>query len=421
MTKRVKYVIIDNSVNLYGIFRNLILSVRQGGNGMLNGQKIVVLCMSRLFDPEHQKFVMQLNEKFRKEKISLWIYHISTDLYWDEDNLHAESSVFDLIDYQKADAVILMDEKIKSRTISQQVISQAHASQVPVITVDAEYPDCSSVCFDYRSGFEAIVRHVMEVHHVRNPHFMAGIKGNPFSDERMEVFKKVIAEYGIEFDEASMVSYGFFWAQPAAEAAEKLLHREKLPDAVICANDIMAINVASVFRNHGISVPEQVIVTGFDGIDEIYFSVPTITSAKCVSSGLTESIYQTVMACLADKKTLKRNYAEPVLLLNDSCGCGTPEGNRQNFNFNDKFYRYQDDTQVLYTIAEKMQGCATPEAAGYCLFCDQIQDTALIVNHWCIDSSVNYFENPPEQPFDEDMFLFFHAGALGFQQTMPTT
>jgi len=329
---------------------------------MLNHQKIVVLCMSRLFDPEHQRFVMMLNEKFKKEKISLWIYHISTDLYWEEENLHAESSVFDLIDYQKADAIILMDEKIKSWTISQKIISNAHENHVPVITVDAEYPECSSVCFDYQSGFEAIVRHVMEVHHVRNPHFMAGIKGNPFSDERLQVFKKVIAEYDIDFDEDSMVSYGLFWAQPAAQEAEKLVQREILPDAVICANDIMAINVASVFRNHGISVPEQVIVTGFDGIDEIYFSVSTITSAKCLSSGLTDSIYQAVMDSLADSEIIKKSYTKPFLLLNDSCGCGTPENDRQIFNFNDKFYRYQDDTQVLHSIAEKMQSCATSEA-----------------------------------------------------------
>lgn len=40
----------------------------------------------------------------------------------------------------------------------------------------------------------------------------------------------------------------------------------------------------------------------------------------------------------------------------------------------------------------------------------------MIVNHWCTDSSVNYFENPPQQPFDEDMLLFFRSGVWGFQQ-----
>ena len=383
---------------------------------MLNGQKIVVLCMSRLFDTDHHKFVMQLNEKFKKENISLWIYHINTDLYWNEEHLHAESAVFDLIDYQRTDAVILMDEKIKSRTVSNKIISQAHAANVPVLTVDAEYPACSSLCFDYKAGFEAVVRHVMEVHHAKNPHFMAGIKGNPFSDERMDVFREVIEEYGIAFDEESMVSYGYFWAQPAAEATEKLIQRENMPDAIICANDIMAINVVSALRSHGISVPEQVIVTGFDGIDEIYFSAPAITSVKCVSSGLTEQIYQSVMACLENPETVQRIYAKPALLINNSCGCKIPDDKKQNFNFNSKFYRYQDDTQILYEISEKMQCCTTPQDAGYCIFCNQIQNASLIVNQWCTDNSVNHFEQRPKQAFEEEMFLFFRSGEMRFQQ-----
>ncbi len=383
---------------------------------MLNGQKIITLCISRLYDNEHHRFVMQLNEKLRKMNAVLWIYHVNTDLYWNEKNLHAEASVFDLIDFSITDAVILMDEKIKSRTVAEKVISRAKQAEIPVIVVDNEYPDCISVCFDYQSGFESVVRHVLNFHHARHPHFMGGFPGNPFSDQRLSIFRKLLEEYHIPFDEETMVSYGMFWAQPAAEAAEKIVASGNLPDAIICANDIMAINVVSVLNSHGISVPEQVIVTGFDGIDEIYFSVPSITSVQCCSSALTETIFSALENILSGKAEISRHYVRPEIIYNDSCGCRNTSKHNLKFNFNDRFYRYQIDTQIIHQLTEKMQSCLTFKQAAECLFCEQIQDMSFIINQWCTDNSVNHFAVQKDSAFEEEMFLFFTSEQENFHQ-----
>ena len=291
-------------------------------------RKIIALCISRIFDIENRKFVMQLSEKLKKQNCILWVYHINTDLYWNEKSSRLEAAVFDLVDFRIVDAVIIMDEKIKSRRVTEKLVSGAKAHHVPVVIVDGNHPGCSTVNFDYRAGFESVVRHVMEVHHVRRPHFIAGIAGNPFSDEREEVFKKVIAEYGIAFRE-DMISYGLFWAKPAIEATEKLIQSGNLPDAIICANDIMAINVSNTLQKHGIQIPEQVIVTGFDGIEEIYFSVPNLTSVRCGCSDLSDSVYLAATDALASPEQVKDYTVEPFLLCSDSCGCGCQENQQK--------------------------------------------------------------------------------------------
>ncbi len=377
--------------------------------------KIAALCISRIFDIENRKFVMQLSEKLREQDCMLWIYHINTDLYWNEEVFRPEEAVFDLVDFETADVIIIMDEKIKSRRVTEKLISGAKAHHVPVIIVDGNDPGCSCVNFDYRSGFEQIVRHVLEEHHVQNPHFMGGIAGNPFSDERLEVFRQVIEEYGIPFRE-DRVSYGMFWARPAIEATEKLIAGENLPDAILCANDIMAINVSNTLQKHGISVPEQVIVTGFDGIEEIYFASPNLTSVRCGCSDLSESVFQTVMHCLANPDYIENVSVRPFLLKSSSCGCSCTENGRQLFNFNDRFYRYQDDRQILYEITEKMQSCDTIAEAGYCLFCDQLHDMTFLINPWCEDHTVNHFESRKETSFEETMLLFFETERFNFQQ-----
>ncbi|MBR1555012.1 MAG: hypothetical protein IJ644_06415, partial [Oscillospiraceae bacterium] len=66
---------------------------------MKYGHKVIALCISRIFDIENRKFVIELNQKLKQENCSLWIYHINTDLYWEEDTSRPEASVFELVDF----------------------------------------------------------------------------------------------------------------------------------------------------------------------------------------------------------------------------------------------------------------------------------------------------------------------------------
>ena len=53
-----------------------------------------------------------------------------------------------------------------------------------------------------------------------------------------------------------MLAYGNYWAKPAAEIVHKLIcTRETLPDAIFCANDVMAIAVCDALREEGFRVP----------------------------------------------------------------------------------------------------------------------------------------------------------------------
>ena len=384
---------------------------------MLFGKRVVALCISRIHDLENCRFVMELNEKLRKQNCSLWVYVINTDLYWNDTEYNAETSVFELIDYAHTDVVIIMDEKIKSRKTADSIIQDAQTHHVPVIITDGTHENCSDVRFDYRRGFELIVRHVFEHHHVEHPHFMGGIPNNPFSDERMEVYRQVVEEYGIPFSE-DMVSYGHFWAKPAKAATAELLTREQLPDAIFCANDIMAINVCAVLTEHGVRIPEDVIVTGFDGIDEINFSTPAISSVRCGTSGMTKTVFAAVMDAL-DGKPPKSYLVEPDLLLNRSCGC-TPDEDSQGLDhmhsFNDRFYRYQDDNRALTDMCERMQSFSSIEASSYTLFGDVLQDLCCLINQSCTDDTKDYFAAKREPSFEDRMLLFFDTDQQPFLQ-----
>ena len=145
---------------------------------MINGRKLVALCTSRVYEPQTHGYIVRLTELLKDEGISLLIFTINSDIYWEEDRQATEKYVFDLIPYRYIDAVIIMDEKIKSHKIAGKVIRNAKAHNLPVVIADGHYEGASCISYDYDKGFETVVRHVIEDHGVRRPHIMAGHVGN---------------------------------------------------------------------------------------------------------------------------------------------------------------------------------------------------------------------------------------------------
>lgn len=374
---------------------------------MLFGKKIIALCTARINDCFMGKFISVLNSRLHENGYALLVYAMNAELYWNEEEISTESSIYELINHEVTDAVVIMDERIKSRTVSQAIISRAKAHGVPVMTIDGKYDGVACVSFDYEKGFEKITRHVIEYHGVRKPHFMAGLRNNVFSDRRMEIFKKVIAENNIPFDE-SMISYGDFWGKPATEATQRLVDSGNIPEAVICANDIMAINVSNTFKLNGIKVPEQVIVTGFDGKGEIYITTPKIASVGCDSGNLAETVCDALTDIVDKKADIDDILVVPDLLVNSSCGCPECEDPISQMTLiNDGFYHYQDDMKLLFEISGKMQTCDTPEQMASHLHHYMLKDMHCVINKSCFRREVDYFSEGEMPAFDREMYMIY--------------
>ncbi len=357
---------------------------------MINGKTIIALCEYRVYDSQEFKFVTELNELLKVHDCRMFIYAINNEIGNSGDNL-AETKVFDLIPYDKVDVVVIRDEKIKSRNTVQNIINKANEAEVPTIIVDGEYENVSLVRYDYKKGFEKVVRHIIEDHHVTRPHFMAGKRFSEFSNERIEVFKKVIAENGIPYDD-SMLSYGDFWSVPSREAAYELLKRDTLPEAVICANDIMAINVCDVLTTHMIMVPGEVMVTGFDGLDEASLAIPGVTTAKCSSVDLAKVVIQVVKDTFSGKG-LQHQSVIPEFLPNESCGCPrmAPSAISAVHSFNNRFYHHQDDIHIMQDFTSRIISSNSLEDCLDFLRSPLSNNMCIILDAACLNEEVNYF------------------------------
>ncbi len=372
---------------------------------MVGNRKVAALCTSRIYDLQVYDYILSLCDRLREQGFFLWIYSINEDLYWVEDHIPSEAEIFSYIDYEKADIVILMDEKIKNHTIARKIIEDAKEHDKPVVVIDGEYEGCSDVRFDFAAGFESVMRHVMENHVVKNPHFMGGYKDNVFSEERKQIFRRVIEEYGIPYDEERMVCYGDYWAMPARRATEAIIASGDIPDALFCANDFMAINACDVFKLHGYRVPEDVIVTGFDGYDEAYLNTPGMTTVDCILKELAEMTVQAVDYCMSGGET-KAFRVIPKLIPNESCGCPRCSyiGRASVSTFNDRFYRYQDDVRLTHDCVTKMIMSGTLSEAVSNMDNKYTDHMCCVVKSECFRKERNFFT---EEPWDSAYNLVY--------------
>ncbi|MBR4430307.1 MAG: GGDEF domain-containing protein, partial [Clostridiales bacterium] len=122
------------------------------------------------------------------------------------------------------------------------------------------------------------------------------------------------------------IYYGNLWRDCGDDALDYIMATckkkgKELPDAVVCANDYSAIGLVMACRERGIKVPEDLIVTGFDGVDDAVNGYPTITTCR---QPFYNSGYSAVLALteiFEGREIPKTIRIMGEFIPNQSCGC----------------------------------------------------------------------------------------------------
>ncbi len=117
-------------------------------------------------------------------------------------------------------------------------------------------------------GMRALAEHLV-ARGVTDFVYLAGPEGTPDDGERFAGFSQVTSSARVEVLRSDFTRSG------GRQAAQGIIH---MPQAIVCANDQMALGVLDVLAARGIRVPEEVLVTGFDGISAGRHSQPSLTT-----------------------------------------------------------------------------------------------------------------------------------------------
>lgn len=152
------------------------------------------------------------------------------------------------------------------------------ASRVPVVQVDrrARDADTNWVGIDDDFAQSLIVRHLDESG-VRSAAFVSSEPTNSSTELRRAAFLKHADAHAITV-RPEWVELGDYTVQWGQEAGRRILSRPARPDAIVCADDLIALGVLQACRELGVGVPAELIVIGFDDIPFAALSTPPLTT-----------------------------------------------------------------------------------------------------------------------------------------------
>ncbi len=245
---------------------------------MDNPTKLIGVCGANLFEQNSIQFLSALREIACKKNYTTIAFSMSIESSDDSVSPIADLELLELCKYIDLECIILLIEPLMNPYAIQRIVEIGALKNIPVFAIDGVIEGCYGMPLDYKNAFANMVRHVLKKHNVTCVNMMAGMINNPFSDERIQVFKDVLAECGVPFDERRL-EYGDFWSRPTRAAMQRILDSDlPMPEAIICANDEMAMTVCATLAEHGYKVPEDIIVTGFDGTQSAKHHFPSITT-----------------------------------------------------------------------------------------------------------------------------------------------
>ncbi len=235
---------------------------------------LVAIIISNLTNLYYPEVLAELTQRLSTKGIRVLLF-----------SLAAESDVDEVLDQVWRYRV---DGAIVAARLSPDQLAAFSDRGVPLVLYNrvGDRIPVASVCCDSISGETALVDALVEAGH-RNFGIIAGPSDSYVGEERVNAATRQLSTHGCGY---AVARGNFDYASGGAALAELMRSDAGVPDALICANDLMAIGAMDAARLHyGLSVPEQLSVVGFDGVGPATWMAYQLTTIRQPVRRMTEA------------------------------------------------------------------------------------------------------------------------------------
>lgn len=250
-----------------------------------------------------------------------------------EDLRRGRHAVYDLASAESVDGVLVLPAGGMVGTADMAEYCRRY-DPLPICSIAVPWEEHSSVVVDNETGFREGIGHLIREHGRRRLSFVRGPELNADARLRFEVYRRVLAEHGLPFDER-LVCPGDFQREAGEQAVRRLLNMAVEFDAVVGSNDASAVGAMDELRRRSIAVPARVSVIGFDDVRRSRHADPPLTTvrqrvrdqARVAVGVLAEQLR--ILEVHQDGVGLRRGVqptrehaiVETELVVRESCGC----------------------------------------------------------------------------------------------------
>lgn len=307
-----------------------------------NGRKTIGVFISRMVDHFQKTLCYGIEKRCQELNYNTVVFSLFGDYAKNTAFAKGEAIYTELPDYSRLDGAVIAPDTFDMPEVCDETIRRLMKEcNGPVVSIRGEEELDYNIIVDNKHCMEDLLLHFIEYHGYKDICFLTGFKGMRDAEERLESYKRIMAEHGLPVDEG-MYFYGDFWKSSAQEACDYFIDkRGKVPEAICCANDYMGITVCHELSERGYRVPEDIAVCGYDGIWESKVSVPSLSTANVNF----EEMGRAAVDAIDGKYKNQTIYFPSEMMVRDSCGCTENSRIEELKSRSEFYYKYDFERQ----------------------------------------------------------------------------
>jgi DNA-binding LacI/PurR family transcriptional regulator len=189
-----------------------------------------------------------------------------------------------------------------------------HPLPIPVVAVAGHrrIDGVTNIALDHRRAAELALRHLYQLGH-RQIAFMRGQTFSSDSDDRWKSLMAVAKELDLEIHPELVIRLQVNVSSPELgyPVIQQLLTQKRLFTALVSFNDIAAIGAIRALRDHGLRVPDDISIIGFDDIQGAAYHNPSLTTIRQPLSSMGNTAARTLLQRLRGQK----DYPEQITIV----------------------------------------------------------------------------------------------------------
>lgn len=253
-------------------------------------------------------------------------------LVWDSDAA-GEQSAIDAIRQGLVDGVIFTTATADSKSL---YLALEHGAPVVLVNRMVEGCPCDQVASDNRGGGQRVADYLVRSG-LRRVGMISGPQKASTIRDREQGFREGLKAHGMDLARELYRCVETFSYKNGREAMLRLLELANPPDAVFCANDVIALGAIDGARSLGLRIPEDVWVVGYDDIEMASwdaFDLTTVrqpredmarTAVKLLIERIGSSSQEWAIHCLPNELVIRGSTARKPFPNGDS---GNPDRTR---------------------------------------------------------------------------------------------
>lgn len=272
--------------------------------------------------PYQKNFMEGVLSELLKRNIDVSVFTPLSKKGMAPDYLAGENTLYSIINYDMLDAIIILPDTIPMDCghMDEFLGNIYNSYKKPVVCVDY-YDDrfVTEITCDIK-GMKLVTDHLIDVHGFRNLYYISGPAEHHHSQMRIEGYKMSLENHGIKFDEKN-VFYGDFWYETGEKAISEIFKLDIFPEAVVCANEPMALGIIRAFEKRGYKIPDDIAVIGFDADGDGIYNKGILTSGvrDVYSTGVRAA--RKVLNIMGKCDFKEDDNDNTSVVISQTCGC----------------------------------------------------------------------------------------------------